>query len=125
MNSTWLDFNSNYGSVVAPELSPDLEAVKNSIQNILGTPIGSRPFQRDYGSMLHYFIHQPMDRITEEQIRVSIIQALEKWEPRITIDARRTTVSKMPNVNGYVIEVYFSVNIPKISGSVRFVTKRI
>ena len=123
--ATWIDVNSNYGQVTQKELAEDVVAVKNSIENILSTPIGSRPFQRAYGSKLYFFVHEPMDKITEEDIRVSIIQAIEKWEPRVTIDMKKTAVNRLPDGSGYSVDVFFSLIVPKAQSSVRFVAKRI
>jgi len=125
MAATWIDVNSNYGITVAGgELALDVIAVKNSIENILSTPIGSRPFQRDYGSKLYHFLFEPGDAMTEEDIRVSLIQALGKWEPRITVDAQRTVVKQQGSA-GYVIDVHFTMVVPQTRESVQFVAKRI
>lgn len=125
MAATWIDVNSNYQLTAEPELVTDLQAVKNSIENILSTPIGSRPFQRDYGSKLYQFLQEPMDRITEEDIRVSLIQALEKWEVRIVVDGKRTSVNRLRGDVGYRIDIYFTLIVPSIKGSLQFIAKRI
>lgn len=125
MLGTWIDFNTNYGVTIEAELAADLQAIKNSIHNILSTPIGSRPMQRAYGSMLYFFLQQPRDRVTAEEIRVSVIQAIETWEPRVTVDHTRTSVVESRLLEGFDVEIFFSVNIPRMDSSVRFVTKRI
>lgn len=124
-NATWIDINSNYHILAQSELSLDIDAITNSIENILSTPIGSRPFEREYGSKLYYFVHEPIDRITEEDIRVSLIQALEKWEPRIVIDMQQTTVTRLLDNSGYSVNLYFTMIVPKLPGSATFVIKRI
>jgi phage baseplate assembly protein W len=124
--STWIDVNSNYApGNTAPELALDLVAVNNSIENILSTPIGSRPMQRDYGSQLYYFLMEPIDAKTEEDIRVSIIQALAKWEPRILIDKKQTSVTKLLDNSGYDVQVFYQLIVPTANGSVQFTAKSI
>lgn len=122
---TWLDVNSNYQLAAGPELAPDVEAIRNSVENILTTPVGSRPMEREYGSKLHYFLHEPMDEITQESLRVSVIQALERWEPRIVIDTRQTNVVILPNTNGYQLDLHFALIVPRVDTSLRFIIKRI
>lgn len=124
--ATWIDVNSNYLRDSGVELSEDLRAVQNSVENILNTPIGSRPMEREYGSRLYYFVHEPMDAITEEDIRVSVIQALERWEPRIKIDVQKTNVQRLTGTNGYSIELHFSVIVPRVdNASMRFIVKKV
>lgn len=123
--ATWIDVNSNYLLETGRELSSDLNAIRNSVENILSTPVGSRPMEREYGSRIHYFIHEPMDAITQENLRVSIMQSLERWEPRIRIDTRRTNVTLLPTTNGYALDLFFSIIVPSVDTSMRFVIKRI
>jgi uncharacterized protein len=58
-----------------------------SIADILTTPIGSRALRREYGSNLHELIDQPMT----ERLRLAAVlytaQALNKWEPRLIVQA--------------------------------------
>lgn len=123
--ATWIDVNSNYRIKTGAELSLDVEAIENSIENILGTVLGSRPRQRDYGSRLYFHIHEPMDKITEEDIRVSVIQSIERWEPRIRIDTQKTNVQRLLGNNGYSVEIHYVVIVPALQSSVQFIVKRI
>ena len=76
----------------SPELSStgnateyiNLDAILLSIRSILITPLGSRPFQPNYGCNLYKYIFEPLDSITEE-VREEIIRALTVWEPRVPI----------------------------------------
>ena len=58
------------------------EIVRN-VQTIMTTPIGTCPLYRDFGldvSALDY----PLD-IAQSLIAVAAIEAIEKWEPRVTV----------------------------------------
>lgn len=57
--------------------------LKQSIRDILTTPIGSRVMRRDYGSELFNLIDAPANRATVLDIMAAIVDALRKWEPRI------------------------------------------
>ncbi|MGO2506331.1 MAG: GPW/gp25 family protein [Psychrobacter alimentarius] len=61
-----------------------LEHLKQSLHDILTTPIGSRVMRRDYGSMLPFLLDQPMNARTLMQMRASIVHCLSKWERRVT-----------------------------------------
>lgn len=60
-----------------------IEHLKQSIRDILTTPIGSRVMRRDYGSELFNLVDAPMNRETILDIIAAAIDALRKWEPRI------------------------------------------
>ena len=59
--------------------------LRQSIVDILTTPIGSRVMRRDYGSLLFDLIDQPDNARTRLRLFAAIAVALGKWEPRIAI----------------------------------------
>lgn len=61
-----------------------LEHVKQSLHDLLTTPIGSRVMRRDYGSVLPFLVDQPMNPRTLMQMRAAIVHCLTKWERRVT-----------------------------------------
>lgn len=73
---------SQYGRLA---LATDFKLIQQSIYSILGTPIGSRFFLRDYGSNLHSLLFEPNDEILKALLDEFIGDALETWEPRIKI----------------------------------------
>ena len=62
-----------------------LDHLKQSIRDILTTPLGSRVMLRDYGSRLFDLVDAPMNRGTIVEIYVATIEAIRKWEPRVEI----------------------------------------
>ena len=62
-----------------------LEHVRQSIVDIFTTPIGSRPWRRDYGSRLPDLLDRPMNSATLLDIYTESADALAKWEPRIQL----------------------------------------
>lgn len=56
--------------------------LKQSIVDILTTPIGSRVMLRDYGSKLFELIDYPINDRLKVQIYSATAEALSKWEPR-------------------------------------------
>lgn len=63
-----------------------LEHLKQSIADILNTPIGSRVMRRDYGSRLFELIDAPFNDITRLQLLAATATALMQWEDRISIE---------------------------------------
>ncbi len=62
-----------------------LDHLRQSIRDILTTPIGSRVMLRDYGSRLFDLVDAPINRQTIVDIYAATVEALAKWEPRIAV----------------------------------------
>lgn len=62
-----------------------LEHLRQSIRDILTTPIGSRVMRRDYGSRLFDLIDAPINRRTIAAIYAATAIALRRWEPRFKL----------------------------------------
>ena len=56
-----------------------------SIRDILTTPKGSRVLRRGYGSDLYLFLDAPLSGETRLRIAGAVAEALDEWEPRITV----------------------------------------
>ena len=64
----------------------DLEHLKQSLVNILTTPIGTRVMCRDYGSRLFDLVDQPVNRELIPRIYAAVAEAIDKWEPRFKLE---------------------------------------
>jgi phage baseplate assembly protein W len=93
-NVVWLDVNTRAGVNGRPDLLPNVYAINNSLFNLFRCPIGARgPIgQPEYGTGLMYILHEPLDYLTSNKIKIVLIQAIQRWEPRIEVDLLRTTV---------------------------------
>jgi uncharacterized protein len=72
------------------QISNQVQNLEESIRIILQTDIGERVYRPEFGSRLSELIFAPMNTQTLLLLRVYTQEALEKWEPRIVIDAIRT-----------------------------------
>lgn len=63
-----------------------LEHLKQSISDILLTPLGTRVMRREYGSRLFELIDAPMNGDTIIAIIAATAEALAQWEPRISVE---------------------------------------
>lgn len=72
-----------------------LAHLKQSIEDILTTPRGSRVMRRDYGCDLFSLVDQPYSQSWVGDITMAVSQALSRWEPRFELQS--VTVSKIQN----------------------------
>lgn len=68
-----------------------LAHLRQSIRDVLTTPIGSRVMRRDYGSRLFELVDAPMNAQTRAEIFAATVEALVTWEPRILVLQVRLT----------------------------------
>lgn len=59
--------------------------IRQSVMDILTTPIGSLLMRRTYGSLLPELIDQPINPATLLRVKSAAATALIQWEPRITL----------------------------------------
>jgi phage baseplate assembly protein W len=62
-----------------------IDHLRQSIVDILTTPIGSRVMRRDYGSQLPDLVDAPTNSETTMDMIAAAVDALTKWEPRIAL----------------------------------------
>lgn len=77
--SRWAGMNRQTGRELG-----DVAHIRQSVMDILTTPVGSRVMRRDYGSYLFQLVDQPINDATRLLIMAAAVQALLLWEPRIT-----------------------------------------
>jgi phage baseplate assembly protein W len=68
-------------------LSSEADQIRQSIQDILTTPIVSRIMRRNYGSLLPQLIDAPFNEITRLQLYAATATALIQWENRINLES--------------------------------------
>lgn len=63
----------------------EVEHIRQSVRDILVTPVGSRVMRREYGSLLSQMIDQPQTPALRLQIMAACYSAIQKWEPRVSL----------------------------------------
>lgn len=86
--------NINTGRTIS-----DLEHLRQSINNILTTPIGSRIMRREYGSKLFQRLDAPMTGELIAEIYADVVEALFNYEPRFKV----TNVTVVSIEDGHLI----------------------
>lgn len=61
------------------------EHLRQSIHDILTTPLGTRLMRREYGSLLPFLIDSPANDATRLRLMAATATALIRWEPRIKV----------------------------------------
>jgi len=62
-----------------------VDHLRQSIVDILTTPIGSRVMRRDYGSRLYDLLDAPVNRALLVEIYSAVAESLLRWEPRFEL----------------------------------------
>jgi len=63
--------------------------LRQSIADILGTPLGSRRMRPEYGSKLRRFVDLPVNEGWKSAVQAEVAQALTRWEPRLKLERVR------------------------------------
>ena len=70
-----------------------IDHLRQSIRDILTTPIGTRVMRRNYGSRLYQLVDAPLNRSTVLQLYAATAEALRRWEPRFRLERVRVVTA--------------------------------
>ena len=85
----------------------DAAAVKQSIKNLLLSNHYEKPFEPFFGANLTSMLFELADNQTESEVRVNIVTAIEKYEPRVEV--QDVDVQVLPDRNDMRVSVVFRV----------------
>jgi len=86
------------------------KAIDNSIRNILLTRVGSLPGKPDFGSRVMEQVFELMDgELTKDLLKNTVLQALLKWEPRISILG--IEVILIPEYNRVIVDINYEYEL--------------
>ena len=80
----------------------DLEAIYQSIHNIISTEKGQRLFLPEFGVNLWQYLFEPMTDAIVFQVYLEIYEAIEIWEPRVKLSNKSTYE---PNYENHTIDL--------------------
>jgi phage baseplate assembly protein W len=63
-----------------------LDHLKQSIEDILTTPLGTRRMRPEYGSNLRRFVDLPVNDGWKSAVQAEVARALGRWEPRVQLE---------------------------------------
>ena len=109
-----VDKNAENSIVVAPganfkvaveDIDNNIEAINNSIRNILTTQKGSLEGMPEFGSRLNELVFSQIDHITVDLLKNLIQEALRQWEDRIIISD--IVISSVPEYNRLIASISY------------------
>lgn len=62
-----------------------LAHLRQSVRDILATPVGSRVMRREYGSRLADLVDGPLTAGRLAELQAAAAEALDRWEPRLRL----------------------------------------
>lgn len=87
----------------------NVEAIYQSIHNILATRKRERIFNPDFGSLVDTYLFEPIDDVTSLGLYSVITDAIKRWEPRIRILHHLSNVSPSPETHTYKVTLVFNI----------------
>ena len=90
------------------EALSDEAHLRQSIHDLLTTPIGSRVVLRAYGSRLPDLVDEPINELLDVELYSAVAEALDRWEPRfkltgVSITGRSNTGRITLSVAGLIV----------------------
>lgn len=86
---TWQGMDKNTGLKIS-----ETEHIRQSVADILTTPIGSRVMRREYGSFLFELVDRPANDANKLLLMAASVQAVMLWEPRISLTSVDVSMDK-------------------------------
>ncbi|MEN5239102.1 GPW/gp25 family protein [Pseudomonas sp. TWI923] len=71
------------------QLVTGLSHLRQSVEDILGTPVGSRRMRPEYGSHLRRYVDLPVNEGWKSAVQAEVARALGRWEPRLKLERVR------------------------------------
>lgn len=97
----------------------DAEAVTRAVTNIIQTPKRALWGKPEFGSDTRKFIFDPADEVTAQEILFELLHDIRKWEPRVNLKFRESSVTMDADENtvyiNLVIEIYGEISIVSMS----------
>jgi phage baseplate assembly protein W len=101
----------------------DIDAVKQSVKNLILTNFGDRPFQSKIGSNVTFLLFELVSPFTTEAIRRNIETTLREQEPRV--NGVIVNVFDASDSNGYVVHLNYNIVSLNINVETSFFLRRL
>tara|TARA_R100000030_G_scaffold46550_1_gene35159 strand:- start:147 stop:590 length:444 start_codon:yes stop_codon:yes gene_type:complete len=92
-------------------IKKDIDAVKQSVRNLILTNHYERPFHPEIGSSVAAMLFEPMNPITANILQRTIGECIENFEPRARLVS--VNANAMLDQNAYEVTIsFYVVNVP-------------
>jgi phage baseplate assembly protein W len=108
-NRIYLDLDLTFGLTATKDVAKrvDVNAVKQSLKNLLFIRKGEKPFRPEIGSDLYKILFEPMDFLTVDLLKDVIKDVIKKYEPRVNL--QDIEINPKYDENLYDVILYFYV----------------
>lgn len=86
--------------------------LRQSIRDILTTPLGSRVMRRTYGSRLFDLVDRPLNAATLAEIFAATAEALLRWEPRLRVQRVQARSLSAGSIEVDLEAIYIPTGVP-------------
>lgn len=90
---------------VSAQSVTELEHIRQSIEDILTTPVGSRVMRREYGSLLFQLVDQPSSGAISLQLSAAAVVAIMRWEPRVRLHRAQVVSTEYSGQVGIELDI--------------------
>ena len=120
-----LDLRDPFINPLTNDLTPltDIEAVKNSVRNLVLTNFYEAPFDPYKGSNTRALLFENADAYTATSINKEITRVLLEHEPRVNVAS--VDVIDQSDINSYQITITFNVIALNVQASLNFYLERL
>lgn len=80
-------------AITGRAIGDDTDHIRQSIRDILTTPVGSRLKRREYGSLIPELIDHPGNATNRLRMMSASIMAIIRWEPRVSVQSAVITIT--------------------------------
>jgi len=101
----------------------DIDAVKQSVRNLILTSPGERPFNPYLGSDVRGLLFEPVDNFTAISLRRAIELTLANYEPRIEVQS--VEIEPQPDNYRYGVSISYRILTSLDTDNVTFFLERI
>ncbi|ERV76686.1 bacteriophage protein [Pseudomonas aeruginosa BL04] len=85
--------------------------LKQSIEDILTTPLGTRRMRPEYGSKLRRLVDLPVNDGWKSAVQAEVARALGRWEPRLRLERVRVVAVMGGRINLELAGVYLGDSV--------------
>lgn len=85
--------------------------LKQSIEDILTTPVGSRRMRPEYGSNLRRYVDLPVNEGWKSAVQAEVARALGRWEPRLKLERVRVVAVVGGQITLSLSGIYLGDNV--------------
>ena len=121
----WSDFDLDFTAhpnTGKLSMKQDADAIVRSVRHLLLTNHYERPFHPEIGSNLSSQLFEPMTYATSLRIKSDIIEAIDNFEPRVSL----TNIEVTPNEseNAYYVSLRFFIINEEVERQTTFLLER-